>query len=95
MTVKDWRICLLAIPNQISTTPMHTSSLGKISWYLLKLSSGNENKKQMDVRQMEGHTDNQYYTLIPCHYRVVGYTKENSNNIFTLMTGTDRAEQTV
>ena len=36
-------ICPLAIQNQISTISMHTSSLVKIHWNLLKLSSGNEN----------------------------------------------------
>ena len=36
-------ICSWAIPNQVSTISMHTPSLVKIRWYLLKLSSGNEN----------------------------------------------------
>ena len=37
----------LAILNQISTTSMHIPSLVKIHWYLLKLSSGNENKDML------------------------------------------------
>ena len=40
------QICSLAIPNQISLTSMPVTSLVKILWHLLKLSSGNEN---MDV----------------------------------------------
>ena len=36
-------ICTSAIPKQISTIPMHTPSFVKIHWYLLKLSSRNEN----------------------------------------------------
>ena len=39
-------ICPLAIPNQISTIPIHIPSLVNIHWCLLKLSSGNQN---MDV----------------------------------------------
>ena len=41
-------ICPLTIPNQISTISMHIPSMLKIHWYLLKLSSRNEN---MDVLQ--------------------------------------------
>ena len=37
------KICLSAILKQISIISMHTPSLVKIYWYLLKLSSGNEN----------------------------------------------------
>ena len=36
-------ICPSAIPNQVSTIPMHIPSKVKIRWHLLKLSSGNEN----------------------------------------------------
>ena len=36
-------ICPLPIPNQISIISMHTPSLLKIYWYLLKSSSKNEN----------------------------------------------------
>ena len=36
-------ICPSAIPNRISTISMHIPSLGKIHWYLLILSSKNEN----------------------------------------------------
>ena len=36
---KTDNICLLAIPNQISIISMHTPSLVKIHWFLLKLSS--------------------------------------------------------
>ena len=38
-------ICPLAIPNQISTISMHTPSLMKIHWCLLKLSSGNKKRR--------------------------------------------------
>ena len=37
------KICPLAIKNQTSFISMHVPSLVKIPWYLLKLSSGNEN----------------------------------------------------
>ena len=37
-------ICPLAFSNQIFKISMHILSLVKIYWYLLKLSSGNENK---------------------------------------------------
>ena len=40
---KFGEICPLAIPNQISLMSMHIASLVKITCYLLKLSSGNEN----------------------------------------------------
>ena len=40
---KKKKMTKLAIPNQISTITMHIPSLVKIHWYLLKLSSGNEN----------------------------------------------------
>ena len=36
-------ICPSAIPKQTTIISMHTPSLVKIHWYLLKLSSGNEN----------------------------------------------------
>ena len=36
-------ICLSEIPNQVSIISMHTPSLVEIHWYLLKLSSWNEN----------------------------------------------------
>ena len=36
-------ICPSAISNQVSTISMHTPSLVKIHWHLVKLSSGNEN----------------------------------------------------
>ena len=37
------KICPSTIPNQIFTISMHTPRLVKFHWYLLKLSSGNEN----------------------------------------------------
>ena len=43
ITVKIWRNLPIRIPKQISTISMYTPSLVKIHWYLLKLSSGNEN----------------------------------------------------
>ena len=42
-SVKNYEICPLAIPNQISLISKYTASLVKIPCYLLKLSSGNEN----------------------------------------------------
>ena len=41
-SVKNNKICPLAIPNQISTISMHTPGLVQIHWYLFMLSSGNE-----------------------------------------------------
>ena len=38
-----YKICPLAIPNQISLMTMHIASLMKIPCYLVKLSPGNEN----------------------------------------------------
>ena len=115
------QICPSAIPNQISTISMHTPSLVKINWYLLKLSSGNENTDvsradnsvknwrnlpvnipKPDLYNINAHTvwwnSTEIYssyrpetkiwmggrtdggthgqpldTIIPCHYRVVGY----------------------
>ena len=48
----------LAIPNQISTISMHTPSLVKIHWCLLKLSSGNEIRTDVKLTdwQMDRHT---------------------------------------
>ena len=43
MLSKCDKICPLAIPNHISLISMHVQSLVKIPWYLIKLSSGNEN----------------------------------------------------
>ena len=78
---------LLAIPNQISTISMHIPELVKIHWSLLKLSSGKE-------IQMDRHTDIQYETIIPRHYRVAGtiiphhyrvagYKNKKNNSIFS------------
>ena len=41
---KIYEICLSAISKQISTISMHTPSLVKNHWYLLKLTSRNEKK---------------------------------------------------
>ena len=54
---------------------MHTPSMVKVRWWLLKLSSGNE--IQTDGRtydwRMDRNTDAQRETIIPRHYRVAGY----------------------
>ena len=57
-------ICPLTIPNQISTMSMHTPSLMKIHWHLVKLSSGNENT---DGRMIDGPTHGQpmWYNTTP------------------------------
>ena len=44
ITVQKREFCPLAIPKQVSIISMHIPSLVKIDWYLLKLSSRNENK---------------------------------------------------
>ena len=53
--------CPLAIPNQISTISMHIPILVKIYWYLLKLTSGNENT---DVLQADHSVTNRRNLLI-------------------------------
>ena len=44
----------------------------KIHWYLLKLSSGNENTDGQTDAQMHSQHD----AIIPHHYCIVGYKKE-------------------
>ena len=81
-------ICPLTSPNQISTISMHTPSLVKIYWCLLKLSSGNEN---MDGRMYDRRTDRCRWTdtrtaniiqctIIPHHYHVAGYKKRSKQS---------------
>ena len=66
---------------------MHIPSLVKIHWCLLKLSLGNE--KRTDGRTHDGQTDglmdDQRETIIPRHYCVVGYKKEQNKILFTYM----------
>ena len=73
-SLKFDEICPLAIPNQISPI----LSLVKTHGCLLKLIS--ENDLWMDRLMMDGQTDThmdvQRETIIPCHYRVVGYKNE-------------------
>ena len=70
-SVNIWRICPLAIPNQISTISMHSPV--KIHWYYSSY------HPEMKNGWMDRHTEVQCETIIPCHYCMAGY--KNYQNI--------------
>ena len=70
---KNYRICPLAIPNRIFTISMHIPSLVKIHWFTQVTIQKWKTDRRMDIPLMDGHTDIQRETIIPCHYRVAGY----------------------
>ena len=71
---KNWRNLPSSNPKQIFAISIHLQSLVKIHWYLLKLSSWNEN---MDGRMTDRRTDTRTSNmkLSPRQFRVPGYKK--------------------
>ena len=77
-SVKNWQKSHYPKPDLYIS--MHRPSLVKIHWYLLKFSSRNENTdRRTDVRQIDGHKDNQHYTIIPLPLSCVGYKNQSWN----------------
>ena len=75
--VRVWRNLPISNPKPISTISMHTPSLVKIHWCLLKLYP--ETKNGQTDRQTHGRPT---WTIIPLHYCVAGY--KNVPSVFTL-----------
>ena len=77
---KNDEICQLVIQNQISTISMHKSSLVKIQWFVLNLSSKNEN---MDMSRADNSVKNWQNLPIsnpkPDLYNINAYTMIGKN----------------
>ena len=75
-SVKNWRNLPISNPKpDLYNINVHIKFV-EIHWNFLKLSSGNENMDdRIYDRRMDGCTDVQHEIIIPCHYCVAGYKK--------------------